>query len=179
MQRDGAEPDAALLQEPAARNGQRMLVAVKMCLTVHGVLLLGDRFVEIQQHARDHGLGGQFSGRRALGQVGIGAALAGGQSRGIRPSLRQCAVPPCAASPINSFNSSAVRLAPDAPPKRVGDPFLVVAAVVERRRGPGPGRIRRKSISFKRGQRLQRRVGARRRTQEKSPLGASKVCSTG
>ena len=64
-----SQADAALLQEPAARDESAIGLTIQVVLAVHEMqlLFLGDRLIEVQQDAGDDGPAGKLGGGRVGG----------------------------------------------------------------------------------------------------------------
>ena len=160
----GVEQLAAARSRPGRRRTARRTSGAQMCFRMSYTwsLFLGDRFVEVQQHARDRGPRRKLSGRDASSAA---PAAASGWPRpgptGLA-SLRRIAA--------SAFASSASRLSRFCRPsacaarqrrKRIGQALCVRRCrLPQRSAAPGRAPIRGKRL-VQRRQRLQRRVRAR------------------
>ena len=178
----GAEADAALPEEPAAGDARCGLVpaGARGQLRRRIGSFLGDRLVEVQQHAGDDRVGGQLRGRGARGQVGGRSARAGGDLPRVDPAVGDPLASACRAARAGPSRSASVGRPADAAAEGVGDPLGVGRAALGQdlpRQGPGGTRRRpSRSGSSAPGAACSTAAGGRTTV---SPSGTSKVASIG
>ena len=127
------------------------------------LISLGNRFVQIQQHPRDDGPGGQLGGRRAVGQFRRDAPDRRRRGpRASRPPRRNAAVSLASSCLSVASSLSRRRAGPRSGGRRsVSRSSSLVAAVGQGPQGQGAGAFEEDRL-VQRHQRLQRRVRARR-----------------